>query len=398
MKERSFEYRMNISEVNCSGCGACIESCPRKCISMKRNAAGFLVASIEQDKCIQCGICIKKCSQKYVFDSEREPIQSFLAFNKNETERFQASSGGVFGVLAEMIISNSGVVYGAAFDENLKLRHKCASTIEEIKDLCGSKYLQSEVYPVFEEIKRILPQRKVLFVGTPCQVYALKQTLGDSPNLYTADLICHGAPSPGLFEGYKHFLEQKKGGSIIAYNFRSKEHANAIMSYTVKVTYRKKNQLHSFFMDGDEEPYTMRFISNALQGEGCYNCRFTNLDRQGDITLGDYWGFQEAHPEYKDMMGVSLVLVNSTKGCQLLEKADKLHLVETKKNQYLSKNNHLCVPPMKSEDRDGLYSAFSKMGFTKKFYNKYFLPNGYRTFIFKRRLLEVLAILKRKIK
>lgn len=389
---------MNISAVNCSGCGACIESCPRKCISIKKDAAGFLIASIEKENCIQCGICIKKCSQKYMFNSKREPIQSFLAFNKNERERFHASSGGVFGVLAEIIISNGGVVYGAAFDEKLKLTHKSVSTIEEIRSLCGSKYLQSEVYPVFEEIKQILPQRKVLFVGTPCQVYALKQTLGDSYNLFTADLICHGAPSPGLFEGYKNFLEEKKSGQIIAYNFRSKEHANAVMSYTVKGTYAKKNQLHSFFMNGDEEPYTMRFITNALQSEGCYNCRFTNLDRQGDITLGDYWGFQEAHPEYKDIMGVSLVLVNSTKGCQLLEKADKLQLVQTKKDQYLLKNYHLCVPPTKSEDRDALYFAFSKMGFTKKFYNKYFLPNGYRIYILKRKLLVVLATVKRIMK
>lgn len=389
---------MNISTVNCSGCGGCIESCPQKCISMKRDAAGFLVASVEKEKCIQCGVCINKCSQKYVFNSEREPIQSFLAFNKNETERFCASSGGVFSALAQIIISNGGVVYGAAFDENLKLKHKGVSTVDEIADLCGSKYLQSEVYPVFEEIKQILPQRKVLFVGTPCQVYALKQTIGDSPNLFTADLICHGAPSPGLFEGYKHFLEEKRGGAIIAYNFRSKEHANAVMSYTVKGTYTKNNQAHSFFMDGDEEPYTMQFITNALQSEGCYNCRFTNLDRQGDITLGDYWGFQEAHPEYKDMMGVSLVLVNSERGSQLLGKTHKLQLVQTGKEQYLPRNHHLSVPPVKSEYRDVLYSAFTKMGFTKKFYNKYFLPKGYKTYILKRRLLKVISIVKRKIK
>lgn len=389
---------MNISKIKCSGCGGCIESCPRKCISMKKDAVGFYIARIEKENCIQCGICLKKCSQKYVFNSEREPIKSFLAFNKNETERLRASSGGVFGALAETIIVNGGVVYGAAFDENLKLKHKCASTFNEIMDLCGSKYLQSEVYPIFEEIKQVLPKRKVLFVGTPCQVYALKQTLGDSPNLFTADLICHGTPSSGLFEGYKLFLEEKKGGSIIAYNFRSKEHANAVMSYTVKVTYRKNNRRHSFFMDGDEEPYTMRFITNALQSEACYNCHFANLDRPGDITLGDYWGFQEVHPEYKDIMGVSLVLVNSEKGSQLLGKNDKLQLVPTRKEQYLPHNHHLSTSPKKSEDRDVLYFAFSKMGFTKKFYKKYFLPKGYRTYILKRKLLGVLAIVKRKIK
>ncbi len=390
---------MDISTVKCSGCGGCIEACPRKCISIKRNDAGFFIASIDKEKCIKCGMCIEKCSSKYVFNPERTPIKAFLAFNRNETERFRASSGGVFVELAKAIIADGGGrVYGAAFDENLKLQHRCASTIGEIEGLCGSKYLQSEVYPVFEEIKQILPERKVLFVGTPCQVYSLKQTLGNAPNLFTVDLICHGAPSSGLFEGYKHFLEKQKGGTIIDYNFRSKERANAAMSYTVKATYKKDNQIHSFFMDGDEEPYTMRFITNVLQSEACYDCHFTNLDRQGDITLGDYWGFHEMYPEYKDMMGVSLVLVNSGKGNKLLEKTNNLQLVPTEKEQYLMYNHHLSVPPLKSEEHDLLYSAFSKMGFTKKFYNKYFLPKGYRTYILKRRALGALAIIKRKIK
>ncbi|MGM9600096.1 MAG: Coenzyme F420 hydrogenase/dehydrogenase, beta subunit C-terminal domain [Faecousia sp.] len=388
---------MNISPIDCCGCGGCIAVCPKACISMSHSLEGFITAVVDEEKCIHCGLCLTKCSQRFQYNENKKPKLSYLAFSTDDTERGKASSGGIFSELAKQIIEQDGLVYGAAFDNDFVLKHKCATSKEELNALIGSKYLQSEVFPVFSEIKRYVQNKKVLFVGTPCQVYALKQTVGDSDNLFTADLICHGVPSPKLFEGYRKYLEKKMGGSILSYCFRSKEQANALMSYTVKATYQKKNgEIDTFYLNGDDEPYTMRFISNSLQCKACYKCPFANLDRQGDITLGDYWGYDKVHPDYSHIQGVSLVLVNTPNGHELINSINNIHLADTQDELYLPYNGHLQRPPVASPDRDGIYSAFLRMGFSKRFYIRYFLPRGYKMYIFKRKVRRVLKRIRTK--
>lgn len=381
----------NVGPQLCSGCGGCVEVCPVGAIRLKRDAQGFYRAMVDEKSCIGCGLCVKSCSMNRKAEGNG-PLKSYAAYNREADIRQKSSSGGIFTALANQVIAGGGVVVGAAFDENMHLKHVFAENQDQLEALRGSKYLQSDMRGVYPAVKELLETgRQVLFVGTPCQVAGLHTALGKKyDNLLTCDLVCHGAPSSGLFEGYFAYLEKKHRGKIVGYGFRSKEQANARMSYTVKLT-MEDGTIH--YISGDEEPYTMRFISGALQAESCYACPYTSCSRVADLTLGDYWGYEQAHPELAQIQGVSLVLVNTPAGERLLSQAEELELVDTAAEQYLKHNHHLSAPGKKHPQRDGLYRAFADTGFTNSFYKKQFLPEGYGMYILKRRIL---ALIKRR--
>lgn len=382
----------NINQYNCCGCGACVETCPVKCIDLSQTKEGFYRAKANEDNCIGCGICMKNCPLQLKIIG-RKTITAYAAYAENKEIRCASSSGGVFRLLAQRIIEHDGVVFGAAFDDDMNLAHICAKNMEQLSILQGSKYLQSNMKGVYSHVRHALElDRKVMFVGTPCQVSGLYSVLGNTyNNLLTCDLVCHGVPSPGLFSGYISYLENKYNGRIVHYNFRSKDCPNDRMSYTVKITVQRNSGLKDYYLDGDEEPYTMRFISGALQAECCYECPYASQYRTGDITLADYWGYERVHPELYDVMGVSLVLVNTQKGEDAIKPLEGIILLETCEAKYLQYNTHLTKPALKHADRDALYRGFSTEGFSKRFYKKSFLPEGYGTFILKRRVRGVLG-------
>ena len=381
----------NVSSQICSGCGGCVAVCPVQAIGMKRDGYGFYRAMVDESACIGCGLCVKSCSMSKKVEGIG-PLKSYAAYNRRGDIRQKSSSGGVFTALAGQVIAAGGAVVGAAFDEKMQLKHVVAENEEQLAALRGSKYLQSDVAQVHPAVEKLLKTgRRVLFAGSPCQVAGLYTALGKQyDNLLTCDLVCHGAPSAGLFEGYLAYLETKYRSKITGYDFRSKEQANDRMSYTVKLT-MDDGAVH--YISGDEEPYTMRFISGALQSESCYDCPYAAHSRMGDVTLADYWGYEQAHPELESIRGVSLVLVNTPAGQALLESLQELELVETTAQQYLPRNSHLSAPGRKHPQRDGIYEAFAATGFTKAFYKKYFLPEGYGMYILKR---KILALIKRR--
>lgn len=381
----------NISDQLCSGCGGCVGVCPAGCIQMERDREGFYRAVVKEAACLHCGLCLKHCSLKQK-QPERSPLGAYAVYNRDEETRQASSSGGVFTALATAVLEQSGVVFGASFDEGMYLRHRPVESVKELEALRGSKYLQSDISGVYLQVKSFLQTgRPVLFVGTPCQVAGLYTALGDRyDNLLTCDLVCHGAPSAGLFEGYLAYLSGKYRGQVTSWNFRSKEHANARMSYTVKMGLRRGEERAYRYFSGDEEPYTMRFISGALQAKCCYTCPYTTTSRVGDVTLADYWGYEEVHPELSQIRGVSLVLVNTLAGEKALAQAKNLQTVPTVPEKYLKRNHHLSVPGKEHPQRDEIYRSFAETGFTNAFYKKHFLPDGYGMYILKRRIRGIL--------
>ena len=381
----------NINNQLCSGCGGCVEICPISCISLTPSSDGFLKAAADEQQCIDCGLCTRKCSMLSAHHTDMVAT-AWAAYHKNSNIRNISSSGGVFYALAKEIIQRGGIICGAAFNQELNLRHTLVYDLENLPQLCGSKYLQSDVRGVYPKIKEAVQAGKtVLFVGTPCQVAGLYTAIGRRPeNLITCDLVCHGVPSPGLFQGYLRHLENKYKSKIVSFRFRSKEKANARMSYTVKLGLKQNNTDIFRYISGDEEPYTMRFISGTLQAESCYQCPFASTARTGDLTFADYWGYETAHPELENILGVSLVLANSEKGRILIEALQEVQLIPTQPEKYLPQNNHLSTPIQKHPERDSLYAAFAKQGFTKQFYHKVFLPKGYKLYILKRRIKALL--------
>ena len=193
----------------CCGCEACVQCCPKRCISMHEDKEGFLYPKVDKEACIDCGLCEKVCP--IIHQAEpTEPLSSYIAINPNEEIRLHSSSGGIFTLLAEQVIAEGGVVFGARFDENWDVVHAWTDTIEGLAPFRGSKYVQSRIGNTYKETKDFLQQgRKVLYSGTPCQIAGLKKYLRkEYDNLLTVDFICHGVPSPGVWRRYLSELRE----------------------------------------------------------------------------------------------------------------------------------------------------------------------------------------------
>ena len=197
-----------IDKSKCCGCNACVQRCPKQCISMREDEEGFLYPYVDIPSCVDCGICEKVCPVLNL-EEPRKPLQVFAAKNKNEDQRLRSSSGGIFILLAEQTICEGGVVFGARFDKNWEVEHCYAETLEELEPLMRSKYVQSRIGNTYKEAERFLKGgRKVLFVGTSCQIAGLHRFLKrDYDNLLTVDFICHGVPSPGVWRKYLGEIE-----------------------------------------------------------------------------------------------------------------------------------------------------------------------------------------------
>lgn len=356
---------MELIEKNaCTGCMACADVCPKKAIIIQPDACGFLYPEINKDICIDCGLCQSVCPVKDSFKNKKNR-RIYACWNKDASKRFSATSGGTFLVLAGHIIKSGGVVYGAAFDEQYKLRHQKVDTVEQLPILSGSKYVQSNTQNIFSDVKSELESgKKVLFSGTPCQVSALKKYLKkDYESLYCVDLVCHGVPSPKVFEDYLNYQREKNDGAEpVSINFRYKKPCWSV--YSMKINFDNKNVYESSKF---RDPYLMLFLSDLNLRPSCFECRFTSLDRPGDITLGDFWGFLTVKKSQRDIeKGTGLVLVNTEKGEELLNaSSDELHLEKHYEFEALRSNQSFKKPWRKPEKYDEFWSDYSVMAFSE---------------------------------
>lgn len=292
----------------CCGCSACYAVCPVDCISMPVDSEGFPFALADRARCIDCGRCDKVCPVKNRFKPVAGRAKVYACVSLDEQLRVKSSSGGVFGALAREILAGGGVVFGARFDDSGKLIHAEARNEEELKPLMGSKYLQSDMNGMFRAVKEYLKAgRKVLFAGVPCQLAGLTRFLGrDYDNLLKVDILCHGVPSPKVFDRY---LVQNFGNDIASVDFRNKITGWRNFSFTVN-----DSQGGSFSQKASENPYLQGFLKGLYSRPSCYECPAKSLSSGSDITLGDYWGVRSWHPELDDNKGTSVVFINSFRG------------------------------------------------------------------------------------
>lgn len=308
------EMRTICDYLKCTGCSACKSACVHKAISMVVTGDGFMYPQIDKQKCVDCGLCQKVCpanSEKRIL---RHVLNTFLCWDKNEQSRLQSSSGGMFSVIARHVISIGGAVCGAAYDDNMYLRHIIVDRIEDLPLLQGSKYIQSDVQDCYHQLVDILKEdRVVYFVGTPCQVAGLKGFLRkDYQNLITSDLICHGVPSAVLFQKQVQVLEQKYSEKIKDFRFRSKKRFG--QGYDCELLL---NSGRRKYLCAELVPYFYGFWHNLTLRESCYQCKYASIHRVGDITLGDFWLVKKVFPDVKTARGTSLILVNTENGQQL---------------------------------------------------------------------------------
>ena len=306
-----------IESQDCVGCGACAEICPKKCIELTVNKEGFKYPTINTEQCINCKQCRKVCP---ALNSEKVKLPKgkvYAAVNKNHSILMESSSGGIFSSISQFVLNHNGIVFGAAFDKNMILIHSSVDNKKDLERLRGSKYLQSDIQNVFKKIRKLISEKRyVYFVGTSCQVAALRLFLKtDSEFLITSDLICHGVPSPKAFNIFLKEIERKKNIKIIQYKFRDKSiNGWNCSSSTAIAIDNKNNHIKKIYYNSIQNAYFTAFINGALNRECCYKCKFTTEKRVSDITLADFWGINMFSNKFHCDYGVSLVIINSDKG------------------------------------------------------------------------------------
>lgn len=302
---------------SCCGCGACSAKCPKGCLSMVPDKVGFLRPSFTADLCIGCGACDSICPALNQHPTV-EPVEISWAKSLSSDVLQQSSSGGLFGVLADAVIKSDGVVVGASFQERCHtVRHECVTNLEGLARLQRSKYVQSEIpASLYREVKDyLLAERLVFFTGTACQVSGMRNYLGklaDSAFFISADVICHGAPSPLLWRKWIEFQSSAQNSVIDDVNFRSKTTGWSSYSVLYYVRTEKDDQRVLGGRFGGDW-YMRAFLDNASLRSSCFDCP-AKRSCGSDLTLGDFWGFPSIHPEVDSSRGVSAVLCNTDKG------------------------------------------------------------------------------------
>lgn len=297
---------------DCTGCSACASICPQGCISMDGDAEGFLYPAVDIGRCVQCSLCAEVCPALHSVSVETRPA-AYACINKNENIRMESSSGGVFSLLSRHVLESpgGGIVFGAGFDERFRVAHSGAWNEEAVKIFRGSKYVQSSIGDTYKQAKQCLERgMAVLFTGTPCQIGGLKAYLGkEYDRLLCADLICHGVPSPRLWEKYVAYRERCAGARANQISFRAKN--EGWKQFSLSFSFENDTVYRENFRT---DPYLRAFQNNICLRPSCYACRFRTLHRQSDITLADFWGLRYVFPDLDDDKGVSLLLINSEKG------------------------------------------------------------------------------------
>ena len=351
---------------DCCGCGACMNICPRKAISMTEDECGFVYPEIDVELCIRCGKCKKVCA----FQNTEEinyPLKTIAAVSKNKEQASNSASGGIFAAIAELFIKNNGVVYGAAFDEMWNVSHREISKVEELHVLQGSKYVQSNIGLTYTQAKEKLENgKKVLFSGTPCQIAGLKKYLGKKyENLLTIDIVCHGVPSGKIFQSYIKYLENKEDGTLKYFTFRDKKIGWGINGCAKFETPSGKIKEKKLWQSASS--YLYYFVKGWIYRENCYYCKYAGKNRPGDITLGDYWGIEKEHPEYlqssgwDENKGISVVIANSEKGEKYLHQIECLDTRPSLFEKAARANDQLNHPSSEGK-RNEILSAFMKAG------------------------------------
>ncbi|MFC4283032.1 Coenzyme F420 hydrogenase/dehydrogenase, beta subunit C-terminal domain [Catenibacterium sp. GCM10023432] len=374
----------------CTGCSACYSICPKNAIEMKKNLEGFYYPIINNSNCISCGLCLKVCPvNKHVeINSNNQVYSSYI---KDKSKRLESASGGIFRILAEYIIDQKGFVFGAAFDENFKVKHICVDNKNDLKKLLGSKYVQSQMNDSFKHARELLEKgNKVLFVGTGCQIAGLKNYLiKEYDNLLTIDLICHGVPSPSVWEKY---IKEKGKGNIIDIIPRDK--TNGINDAPIVFKYSnglKQSEAYS------KNIYLRGFIANYYLRNSCYKCNFKGLSRISDITIGDFWGLDKLDQTMYQPYGTSIMITHNNKIDEYIDEINKEMVFKSYPNDFAYKYNDCLINSTNKPFARRIYFLFNHF-FTTEFYIKLLFRISDYFSVFRLNLIKIIRKFKLIIK
>lgn len=298
----------------CCGCMACANACPKNAIHTITDDCGFLYPQVDSTLCIECGICDTICDFQIKQLAVHPPRKTYSLVHKDPNIVKKSTSGGAFTALSDWILSQEGMVVGAAIDANFTVYHHIAETVEQRNAMRGSLYVQSDIRDSFRVIRRELKNnRQVLFVGTPCQAAGLKSFLGkEYDTLYVVEFLCHGVPNNEFFKAHISWLELQYGRKAIEYSFRGKKYGWNPSGIEEVIFHKFRSTALKV------QAYKHFFHSNVSLRPSCRNCSYRQWKRCADITIGDFWGVQKLSRN-GIKQGVSFVSANTEKGIHLLE-------------------------------------------------------------------------------
>lgn len=372
----------------CCGCSACANKCPRNAIEMKEDENGFKYPYVNMDLCIKCNLCEQVCPIINRVEKENKP-KAYACINKNEEIRKESSSGGIFTLIAEEILNKKGIVFGATFDEKFNVKHISIDSKDELYKLRTSKYLQSNILDTYKEAKKFLEnERLVLFTGTPCQIEGLKSFLmKEYSNLYTQDIICHGVPSPKVWNKYKEYRKNIDREEPEKINFRNKD--NGWHEFNLKFNYKDS----SYAKSQKDDLYMKAFLNDLCLRDSCYECSFKKYNRLSDITLADFWGINNIDKGLDDNKGTSLVIINSEKGKLLLKDIESDCIIKkVNLEEAIKFNKSFTQSVKKNKNRDKFFLDLEKKSFEDLIKKHIQKPN-----IYKRIFNKLKKYIKRKL-
>lgn len=354
----------------CCGCTACKSICPKQAIIMKQDEEGFLYPIIDKTKCVNCGLCDKVCPIKNAKEEKKEQ-HAYIFQNTNDEIRRESTSGGAFTAIAEYIIKNNGIVYGAIFDENYKVIHTGIDKIEELYKFRNSKYVQSEIGNCYSEVEQNLNNdRIVCFSGTSCQIEGLKNYLGkDYEKLLLVDVVCRAVPSPLIWKKYLN-LRQKEYKNISKIMFRDKYYGYKYSNLSI---YNKDNDKKQEYHKGvDSDPYLRAFFSNICDRPSCYDCKFKKLHRESDITIWDCFDVEKYNKEFDDDKGTNRILTHTKKGDKIIKELTKTNKVEEIDVERATKGFLAIFQSVKRNERREQFFRDVNTLSEEELFNKYF--------------------------
>lgn len=355
-----------VNKKDCCGCTACLSICPQKCISMKSDTEGFAYPIVNTDLCIDCGVCEKVCPIINYQNIEKTP-KVYGIINNDKDIIQQSTSGGAFWGIVEYVIAAGGVVYGAAYDSEFKVKHCREVSLEGCKRFHGAKYVESIIDDaLFRTLRNDLnANRMVLFSGTPCQVAGLLGFLRKSyDNLITVDLVCSSVPSRMVYDDFLSFVSKRK--KITEINMRWK--GNGWLKSRAQYTYADGSIERG---TGFAKLWHSIAFSHLVTRPSCYACRFTNFNRPGDFTIGDYWGVEKEFPELDNHNGVSLLLINTAKANTIFNEIKNKFLLQPSETERC-KQPRLQFPVAINPKRELFWNEYNAIKFehiARKYWN-----------------------------
>lgn len=342
----------------CYACFACKNICPVSAISMEEDALGNLFPYVNPKICIHCEQCISVCPAKQE-SNFHVPQNTYAAIAKDPDDYKRSSSGGIATIFSKQVIARGGVVYGAAILPDLSAVHIRATTLDELELLRGSKYVQSSIGSTFSQVKTDLEAGiEVLFIGTPCQTDGLLHFLKkEFENLTTINLICHGVPSNRLLLEHIHSIPN-------------------LANTPNKVAFRNNSQFY-FCMYADttkiysrpfySDTYFLGFMRKLFYKNACYSCKYAQKSRVGDLTIGDFWGFDTSKPFVTELRhGCSVVLTNSCQGEHFFQSCKHALIYQQRElDEAVSGNPQLRAPSKRHRNNTRFNKLFLTKGFEK---------------------------------